>query len=246
MTKTNSKFSGEQDAANRLMQRLWIAVSAYVDPNKSGKETGVDVIAITADSRIGIQVTELDTGTEPGVKRGQEVRCANQFKEEGHGTYGFWAQNDPVALVAAITRAIERKVGIAAQHDFASLNSVWLLVACGVPVSVGTVSTIIMTPWIAPDDLSTATQAILTAAKYDRVFVYSILGVEEKALYQWDSVNGWRKDVPTPDPRTMGPSVFDVLKDPEWLTNTEQRFAQEVEQVLQEFRGETIKAGGVE
>ena len=230
----NNKFQAECRWVSLLMNRLGIAVSTYDDPNQNGSETGVDVIAVTDGCKIGIQVTELDTGTDPGVMRGQEVRCANQSKKDGHNAYGFWAQNDPSALIAAITRTIERKVGIAAQHDFTNLDKVWLLVACGIPVPVGMVSTMVMTPWIAVDDLSTA---VLRDAKYNRTFVYSILGAEEEALYQWDAINGWRKDVPEPASRTMGPSAIDVFNDPEWLNNTDQRFEEEVKQVLSEFQG---------
>jgi hypothetical protein len=246
MIPTNAKFPKEHGLVSHLMSRLEIAPTEYIDPNENGPETGVDVIAVIGDRRIGIQVTELDTGATPGDMRAQEVRTAKQSKKNGHETYFSWAQNDPAASVAAIIRAIERKVGIAARHDFTNLHEVWLLVACGVPVPVGTVSTMITTAWITTDALSADTQNILTDVKYDRIFVYSILGVEEKALYQWDVTNGWRKDVPTPDPRTMRPSVFDVLKDPEWLRDPERRCEQEIERVLREFRDGTDKPESIE
>lgn len=243
---TNAKFPKECGLVCHLMGRLDIAVTEYIDPNECGSETGVDVIASTNDKKIGIQVTDLDTGSTPGIMRSQEVRFANQLNREGHESYGFWAQNDSDALVAAITRAIERKVDIAAKHDFKYLDEVWLLVACGVPMPVGTVSTMLMTPWIPPEALNSATETILTNSKYDRIFVFAIMGVEEKALYQWDVDNGWRKDALIPDPRTMGPSVFDVLKDPDWLNNPDERCEREVRQVLREFQGETGETEGGE
>ncbi len=56
------KFLREKHLVSLLMQRLGIAMNEYLDPNAAPhEETGVDVVAITAISRIGIQVTELDT-----------------------------------------------------------------------------------------------------------------------------------------------------------------------------------------
>lgn len=232
------KFPFERDLVAQLMQRLGISASDFIDPNQvAGRETGVDVVAVVDGHRIGIQVTQLDAGAEPGEMRGTEVRTARESAAQGYSTYGFWAQSDPAAAMAAITRAIGVKVDKARQHSFDGCHAVWLLISCGVPVQVGMVSTMAPTPWIEPADLNAATQATLAGAKYHRVYLHAILGMEQ-ALYAWDPAGGWSRDVLPPDPRTQGPSMFDVLNDPEWLADPERRFEQEIEQCLREFRGE--------
>ena len=208
------KFIVESHLVSLLMLRLGNTMADYANPNLlPGQETGVDVVVVVDGRRIGIQVTELDAGTKAGVMRGLEVFESQKAKKEGNETYGFWAQNDPVALVAAVTRTIKRKVEIAAKHDFADLAEVWLLVVCGVPLVVGTVSTMVMTPWVDAADLAAATQSALGRTKYHRVYLHSILGAEEQALYAWEPASGWSKDVLQADPRTWGPSMFDVLSE---------------------------------
>ena len=65
-----NKFVREKHLAELLFSRLGIGASEYLDPNDAcGVETGVDVIAIVAQERIGIQVTELDTWREAGKAR---------------------------------------------------------------------------------------------------------------------------------------------------------------------------------
>jgi hypothetical protein len=54
------------------MQRLGLTPIEYRDPQAGGHardETGADVIAIIDASRIGIQVTDVDTGDSPGKAR---------------------------------------------------------------------------------------------------------------------------------------------------------------------------------
>src|SRR5438128_7847 len=59
-------FEGEMGRVARLMERLGIAPDEYQDPNATrAGETGGDVIAIIGSRRIGIQVTDLDTGEVP-------------------------------------------------------------------------------------------------------------------------------------------------------------------------------------
>jgi hypothetical protein len=73
-----NKFVREKHLVELLLKRLGFAASGYLDPNDaSGVETGVDVIAIIAQKRIGIQVTELDTGSKAGKSRADEKKLAS-------------------------------------------------------------------------------------------------------------------------------------------------------------------------
>ena len=92
------------------MRRRALSVERYIDPNQEAHdETGADVIAVVDGRRIGIQVTELDTGGIPGQARGAEKASWREAQGNGQGTYAAWARNDPSKLVNAIARATEWK-----------------------------------------------------------------------------------------------------------------------------------------
>jgi hypothetical protein len=100
-----NKFVREKHLVELLLKRLGFAASGYLDPNDaSGVETGVDVIAIIAQKRIGIQVTELDTGSKAGQARADEKKLAAGAGANG-GVYGAWAQNNslefPLQFIAS-------------------------------------------------------------------------------------------------------------------------------------------------
>jgi hypothetical protein len=52
-------------------------------------------------------------------------------------------------------------------------------------------ATSVITSWLPTDALDAATLQSLAASKYSRAFIHAILGVEEKALYQWHQGAGW-------------------------------------------------------
>ena len=71
----SSKFVREKHLVKLLMGRVGVAPTQYLDPNAAaGRETGADVLALVGDHRIGIQVTEVDTGEIPGRSRANEKR----------------------------------------------------------------------------------------------------------------------------------------------------------------------------
>lgn len=207
----SAKFVREKHLAKLLMERLGVPGVQYLDPNAlAGRETGADVLAVVAEYRIGIQVTEIDTGDTPGQSRSGEKKSAREGEARSGGVYGGWAQNDPTKILGAIGRAISRKVTIAERHAFSDFTEVWLLVSCGVPELGAVISTFIMTPWLNAEALNCATADQLAQSKYGRVFVHPVLGTE-KALYQWTEQSRWQKDVQPEDPRTRGPFVWDIL-----------------------------------
>ncbi len=65
-----ASFEREKGSVALLMQWLGLSPDEYRDPNATGAgATGGDVAAFISGRRIGIQVTELDTGETPGVAR---------------------------------------------------------------------------------------------------------------------------------------------------------------------------------
>ena len=225
------KFVREKHLAELLMQRLGISVSHYLDPNAgAGQETGVDVIAVTANGRIGIQVTELDTGSVLGRSRGEERKVAQQASG---GVYSTWAQNDPAKVLEAIERSIARK---SRMTQAAGFDDVWLLISCGIPELGSVGSTIVMTPSLDVAALNNVTLGQLSKSKYRRAFLHAVLGVEH-ALYQWKAHQGsWEKTTQDEPPGTQGPSFFEVTRDPEWLDDPKGKSDRELEKVLREIR----------
>ncbi len=106
-----SKFETEKAKVALLMRRLGQTVDPYENPNTdrgAAGESGADVIAISSGRRIGVQVTDLDTGGQPGKSRAAESKLARDAQANG-STYFMWVQNDPSKLGDAIARSVERK-----------------------------------------------------------------------------------------------------------------------------------------
>jgi hypothetical protein len=207
------KFDVESDLVGRLLQRLGLAVSGFTDPNAvAGRETGVDVaVLLQSGERIGVQVTELDTGNVPGMARSGEKRSAQEAAARGSSVYGGWGQNDATAVVAAVARSIDRKAAIAERHDLAGYDEVWLLVCAGIPTMGAVVSTFVMTPWLDPRALTIATAGTLGRSKFGQAFFLPIVGLE-RALYRWQRGGAWSKQVVQELSERRGPSVFDLLR----------------------------------
>ena len=219
-----------------LMQRLGLAVDEYEAPNSkvSGGESGADVVVVCDGCRIGIQVTDLDTGEEFGQARKAETRLARDATSRG-STYGTFAQNDPGKVVVAIERNISRK----ARMSFAGFDEFWLLLCCGVPEFGAIAATFVMTPWLDTGSLDNATLDKLARSKYSRAFIHAILGAEEKALYQWERGGGWSKSMLPVPPEEQGPDFWQWENDPELLSDPEGWRKREVERVLAELRNKS-------
>ena len=157
-----AKFERERGLVELLMRRHGLTAERYIDPNKEARdETGADVIAIVGGRRIGIQVTELDTGDLPGRARVSEKAVWNDAQECGHSTYGSWAQNDPSKLVAAIARAVTSKM-----QQIVGCDEAWLLISASLPEMGTLASTFVITQWLPADALNAATISKLATCNY--------------------------------------------------------------------------------
>ena len=128
-----SKFETEKAKVVLLMQRLGRMIEAYENPNcarGAAGESGADVIAISSGHRIGVQVTDLDTGARLGKARAEEMKLAREAQAHA-STYFVLGQNDPSKLVEAIARCVARK----SQMSFSGFDEFWLLICAGLPTS---------------------------------------------------------------------------------------------------------------
>ncbi len=227
-----TKFEGEKARVELLMAQLGIRVDEYRDPNAdAGRETGVDVVAVMNGKRVGIQVTDVDTGDLPGEVRKTEKNLAGEARNRGSVSYSGWGQNNVDKLIVAIQRTIARK----ARRSFDTFDQVWLLICAGVSEPEAVVATFVMSLWIDAGALNNATVGDLSKSKYSRAFFYPILGVE-RALYQWERSGQWQKLVRSAPPDLQGPSFQEVITDPEWLADPSGKALREAEKALQEFR----------
>lgn len=145
-TSMLSKFEQEKARVALLMQRLGLVPKEYQDPQAGGHahdETGADVVKLIDERRIGIQVTDLDTGDVPGRARAAEAKLARDAEGRG-GVYATWAQNQPDLMIAALASSIARKSRI----SFAGFEEFWLLVCSGTPQAGAIASTFLITPWL--------------------------------------------------------------------------------------------------
>jgi hypothetical protein len=224
-----SKFDLEKLRVALLMQRLGLIVDECEDPNAKARadESGADVVVACNGCRIGIQVTDLDTGEDLGRARKVEKRLQRDAASRD-STYLAWGQNDPAKVVAAIDRSISRK----ARMSFAGFDRFWLLLCCGVPELGAIASTFVMTPWLDTCALDRATLDKLSGSKYSRAFIYAILGAEEKALYQWERGGCWAKSTTRVPPAERAPDFWDYKNDLELINDLDGWCKQEIEKTL--------------
>lgn len=233
-----ASFEKEKGRVVLLMERLGQAPDEYRDPNAGAGESGSDVVVVFANRRIGIQVTDLDTGDLPGAARREETGHARDAAAR-NSTYLIWGQNDPAKMVNSVLRSVTRK----ALMSFAGFDEFWLLMCGGVPEWGAIGATSIMTPWLATDALNDATSATLAKSKYTRAFIHVVLGVEEQALYEWQRGTIWSKSTIKLPPAHQAPDFWDYKDDPELLRDPEGWCEREVKRVLAELRSTGDGAG---
>ena len=229
------KFEREKSLVESLMRRCAVPVEGYIDPNQEAQdETGADVIAIVDGRRIGIQVTELDTGEMPGQARRTERASWREAQAKDQGTYGGWAQNDPRKIADAIARTLASKV----QH-IVGCDEAWLLISASLPELGSLISTFVITQWLTVDALDAATASHLAKCKYTCAFLHVIVS-PENALYCWTAERNWRKLTLQDDENNQGQGFFEwrdrLSEFQEWMTDTEGKTDREVEKCLREFR----------
>ena len=229
-----AKYERERALVEMLLRRRGLTADRYIDPNKeAGDETGADVIALVGGRRIGIQVTELDTGDIRGRARASEKADWSDAQAHGQSTYGAWAQNDPPKLVAAIARAVTAKV-----QQIVGCDEAWLLISASLPELGTLASTFVITQWLPADALDTATANHLAACNYAHAFVHTFVGNED-ALYVWSSGGKWEKQTRPDHLSEQAKGFFELSDDPselqEWVTNPEGKTDREVDKVRREF-----------
>jgi hypothetical protein len=230
-----AKYERERALVELLMHRRGLVAESFIDPNQeAGDETGADVIAIVGGRRIGVQVTELDTGDIPGRARVSEKASWSEAQELGQGTYAGWAQNDLSKLVSAIARAIASKI-----QQIVGCHEAWLLVSASLPEPGALVSTFVVTQWLPTKALDAATINHLAKCEYTHAFLHTIVGIED-ALYWWQAGGNWQKQTGQEQVRDHATGFFALRDNPselqEWMTDLEGKTDEEVEKVRCEFQ----------
>jgi hypothetical protein len=229
-----AKYERERALVEMLLGRRGLMAESYIDPNKkAGDETGADVIAIVSGRRIGIQVTELDTGDLAGKARASEKAAWRDAQKCDLSTYGSWAQNDPSKLVTAIARAVKSKM-----QQTVGCNEAWLLISASLPELGTLASTFVITPWLPADALDAPTADHLAACDYAHAFLHVIVG-DEDALYVWSRGGKWQKQMQQDYFGGQAKDLFELRDNPselqEWLTDPEGKTDREVDKVGREF-----------
>jgi len=232
-----SKFERERSQVVLLMRRLGLAPTEYQDPQAGGHardETGADVVALIDGRRVGIQVTDVDTGDLPGEARAAEAKLARDADSRG-STYSTEAQNQPDRMIAAIAIQVARK----SRMSCAGFNEFCLLVCCGVPQFGAIASTFVLTPWLDAGRLDAATAQSLSTSKYAQAFIHVALGLEERALYKWRRGGSWSKSTLAVPSQDQGPSFWDCRRDPDLFRNPDGWRDREVRRFFAERRGDS-------
>jgi len=97
-----TKFDIEKVRGAFLLEQLGITPEDYHDPNRGGvQESGADVVAVIDGHRIGIQVTDIDTGAARGKARAAEKHLARGDPEG-------WADREVIRVLTEPRQAQEK------------------------------------------------------------------------------------------------------------------------------------------
>jgi hypothetical protein len=192
------------------------------------------VVALIDGRRVGIQVTDVDTGDLPGEARAAEAKLARDADSRG-STYSTEAQNQSDRMIAAIANQVARK----SRMSCAGFNEFWLLVCCGVPQFGAIASTFALTPWLDAGRLDAATAQSLSTSKYAQAFIHVALGLEERALYQWRRGGSWSKSTLAVPSQDRGLSFWDCRQDPDLFRDPDGWRDREVQRFFAERRGDS-------
>ena len=91
-----SQFERDKHLVELFMQRQGWSPFEYHDPNTQARQTGADVLIVSGGRRIGIQVTEIDTGERRGRARAKERK---EWRDSNLSTYCTSAQSDTNKLL---------------------------------------------------------------------------------------------------------------------------------------------------
>jgi hypothetical protein len=201
-----SQFERDKHLVELFMQRQGWSPFEYHDPNTQARQTGADVLIVSGGRRIGIQVTEIDTGERRGRARAKERK---EWRDSNLSTYCTSAQSDTNKLLAAITRDILGQVRKAENYTFNEFDAVWLLASAGIREMGSLASTLVISLGLHASALDVATLDHLSRSKYERAYLHCMLGVE-RALYSWQKGGRWEKQIQQEPPQ--GPSFWDFQK----------------------------------
>ena len=202
-----SPFEREKHLVELFVRRQGWGPFEYYDPNaQAGRQTGADVLIVFGGRRIGIQVTEIDTGERRGRTRAKEMK---DWRDSNLSTYGTSAQSDTNKLLARITRDILGKVRKAENYTLDEFDGVWLLASASIPEMGSLASTLVMSLGLHASALDAATLDHLSRSKYERAYLHCIVDVEH-ALYTWQKGGRSEKQIQQEPPQ--GPSFWDIQK----------------------------------
>lgn len=189
LDRERRKFERERCLVEQLVNLLRLRVDGYGNPlHDYGRETGIDVIAVFGERRIGFQVTEYDGGDgnsrTKGHMRAAEMKQVREARKTG-GVYSGWGSPH---VEQAFPARIEAKVRTCAKYKFVECDEVWLLVSASIPGVAN--ATFIPHDRIGSDLLNLLTADALAVSKYAKAFLHVIL---YDALFEWDRLSSWRK-----------------------------------------------------
>jgi hypothetical protein len=193
------KFERECYFVEQLARPLgWAADVAYRDPLVDhGYETGVDVVTLMRDRRVGIQVSEYDGGEGSPSLGGGRMRAHEKELVREAGAMGVYVGWGSPYFERAFRARIAAKAERSLRYTFAEFHEVWLLVPANIP-GAG-ISTFVPSRHINAAMLEQVSGEELRSSRYTFAFLHIIMG---DVLYVWDRTTGWKELIDRRQKRT--------------------------------------------
>jgi hypothetical protein len=184
------KFDRERYFVAQLATALaWPTDTEFRDPLPGyGCETGVDVVALRSNCRIGIQVTEYDGGERACGIGGVQMRAEEKKLIRAAGRTGIYAGWGSPFFNEAFPARVQAKVAKSKRYSFTEFDEVWLLIVGNVP-GAG-ISTFVPHRHLDTGFLNELTADMLIGSKFECAFLHIVLG---DALFRWDRTTDWRQ-----------------------------------------------------
>jgi len=223
-------ISDKKYEEQRYVQGL-LELLGYHNAEQRAADEGPDFIYWLSGRRIGIEVTKGHVDGGAAVKGGstlrrQEVKKAKDSKGK---LYGIWGRLNAVEGVYA---DIVNKIRVAEDYSHDQYDELWLLVVSQLSEALG--STWLVAKLFNLAELNRLSHDALKNSRFGSAYLYLPF---ERIVYTWSSSTSW-KIGDTPVPKSVseqGPSFKEVLQDPDWLRNPDEKARQEAERFLDEL-----------
>ena len=192
-----SKYPTERAMVDQFLREWGHTSFALSDPNAGHKaDTGADVLADLDGRRYGFQVTVYHADEGDAPQKGSKLRAQEAPYQAWPTAYAMYGKVSPLS---GLLYRLQSKC--AKRYPTKTVDHLVLLIAASLPEMGALVSTFLWDGAININEMNAILSPILKASVFDSAYLYNMMGVNFRSVYEWTKEEGcWHKV-----PRTGNP-----------------------------------------